>query len=381
MTLTFEVGLPPEGLIIRDFALTALAHIENTEKIDISPLKALVTISTTNLRRDYPEILERVSREIPRFYGPDRSARNKLLHGVERLTGKITREPSEAMKNYAERLKSEPENIEIFLRSLKKLEWNPLSDNVILWGERPTIPALQLFKLNYYAGRRTFLPFRYQNARIYLDIHTFIFSLAGGSLARIGRLRNGPTIYLSVLSPGAIGLFRILGGLFSDVGHRATPEVIFRILMAMRLLTPGMLPLKIAVINEAGNRPSLIACQEVNIDRGLLRFVEILPESVREDLRGLLTFTLKNWETNDRMQRAIVRTGYELAQAIYMSATGTLKPADTIYRVARATYATISSDFAKALSEARYSPMRSLAKFQNLLVNVERFLEECFRAP
>lgn len=384
MSLTFKIKLPLEGLIIRDFALTTLAHLKNVGFELYGSTDALIkTYSPNDLVKDYSEILKKVSESrIPRFYGPDNSAKRKLFNGIKSLSGKIPKETSEAIKNYVKWLEKKPErNIEILLKSLETLEWDTLGDNVIQWGQKPSIPALQLFKLNYYAGRRTFLPYRYQNARIYLDIHTFIFSLVGATLARVGMLRNGPTIYLSTLRSGALGLFYVLHELLGDLGYRSTPEVIFRILNTMRIPVPGNHPLRMLVINEVGNRPSLLTCQDIIVDGGLSRFVKTLTEELREELYNFLKFTLGNWETNDRKQRIIVRVGYELAQAIYMSATGALKPADIIFHLARATYATTSGDFAKALNEAKYSPIRSIKKFQKLLVGVEEALEKCFLAP
>ena len=383
MSLTFTIKLPPDGFIIRDFAITTLAHMQKVAEFNVEPTNVSVKItSPSDLANRYSEILQEISEmKNPRFYGPDNSAKAKVFHEVKILSGKSSKDISETIRNYAEWISKKPENIDSLLRSLETLAWNVLDDNVILWGQKPSIPALQLFKLNYYAGRRVFLPRRYQNARIYLDIHTFIFSIAGAILARVGVLRDGPTIYLSILDPGILNLFKVLYGLLTDVGYRITPEVIFRVLTTMRVAIPGSHPLRIAVINELGNRPALLTCHEVVVDRSLLRFIRFLPENFHERLQELLVFTLKNWESNDRGQRIIAKVGYELAQAIYMSATGALKPSDVIYHVARATYATNSNDFIKALTEAKGSPIRSIKEFQRLIIEIERSLERCFLAP
>lgn len=382
-SLTFKIKLPLEGLIIRDFALTTLAHLKNIGFELYGSTDALIkTYSPNDLAKDYSEILKKTSENaIPKIYRTDNSAKRKLFSEIKTLSGKVPKETSEAIKNYVKWLEEKPEkNVEILLRSLETLEWDTLGDNVIRWGQKPSIPALQLFKLNYYAGKRTFLPYRYQEARIYLDIHTFIFSLAGAILAKVGTLRSGPTVYLSTLRSGALDLFYVLRELFGDLGYRTTPEVVFRILNTMRVPIPGNHPLRMLVINEVGDRPSLLTCQNITVDRELTQFIKTLTEELREELYNLLKFTLRNWETNDRKQRIIVRVGYELAQAIYMSTTGAIKPADIIFRLARVTYATISGDFAKALDETKHSPIRSIKKFQKLLVGVEEALEKCFLA-
>ncbi|WP_309493149.1 hypothetical protein [Candidatus Hecatella orcuttiae] len=377
--------LPSEGFLIRDFMLTTLAYMcVKVGMPDVKTMEASIKVSSTiNLAKAYVEVLRNSARKKNlRFYPPDRSAKNKLFSGIKKLSKKLPQDLSGVFNSYADWLESNPKHVEEILKSLGVLRWSgPIDNDIFYFGRNPTIPAAQLFKLNYYAGRRVFLPQRYQDARLYFDIHTFIFTLAGASLSLVGTIRNGPTVYVAVLDPGAIGLCEALQGFINEVKCRLVPEVIFRVASTLKIAKLGVHPIKIVMINEVGNRPSLLSSQNVFVDEGLLRFTNYLKTDIREKLLRLLTFALSDWETEDINQRMIVRIGYEIAQAIYLSTTGALKSADVIYHVARSTYATTGDRFGRALKEAKYSPIRNLDEFKYLVLGIKDALERCVQAP
>jgi len=369
MVIDIHLSLPPRGLIVRDFILTTLAHIcrEANANLEISPVGADIRAESINdLARAYTEILGREQLPPGGLY-PKGGTRETLS--------------ADKFREHRKLIEKDPTEIMEVMESLKNVEWSgPVGNRVIYIGKTPTISAPLLFKVNYYSGKRTFLSTRYRDAKIKMDQNSLLFACVGVTLSRTTTLRiekKRITIYVPVIEPGAIELQRMLADTLREIRGRFSPDVIFKVLMGFRIRTSGTLPLSIIAISEGKQRPALLSHQEVSIEEGISRFVKSLRDRSREMLIGLLVFTLRNWDVADKDQRAIIRAGFELAQAIYLASTGAMKPADVMYRLARSTYATTSDEFGRALMEARHSPVRSLDAFRRMILDVEEALDRC----
>jgi len=377
MSVKISLNLPPRGLIIRDFILTTLAYIcrEADANMEISPAGASIYVgSIEDLARAYAELLKdeqdllKVKRLSLRSFYP-RGERTKRALSVERLA---------EHKAWIEKDITRIRNV---IKSITNIEWSgPAGNRVINIGENPNISAPLLFKVNYYSGKRAFLSSRYRDAKIVMDQNSLLFACIGATLSYITTLRvenKRTAIYVPVLDPGAIELQNALAEALQEIRGRFAPDVVFKVLIGFKLRVSGMLPLSMIAISEGRQRPALLFYQEVSVEDGILRFVKNLNDQSREMIMRLLAFTLRNWDTADKNQRAIIRTGFELAQSIYMASTGAMKPADVIYRLARSTYATTSDEFGRSLIEARYSPIRSLDAFRRMILDVREALDRC----
>lgn len=369
MAIVIHLNLPPHGLIVRDFILTTLAHIckEANANLEISPVGADIHAESINdLARAYAEILGRKQLP-PRGLYPKGGTRETLS--------------TDKFREHRKLVEKDPAKILEVIESLKNVEWSgPAGNRVIYIGKTPNISAPLLFKVNYYSGKRAFLSSRYRDAKIKMDQNSLLFACTGAALSRIATLRiekQRITIYVPVIEPGAIELQRMLADTLREIRGRFSPDVIFKVLVGFKIRISGTLPLSIIAISEGRQRPALLSHQEVSIEEGISRFVKSLRDRSREMVASLLMFTLRNWDTTDKDQRAIIRAGFELAQAIYLASTGAMKPADVMYRLARSTYATTSDEFGKALREARHSPIRSLDAFRRMMLDVEEALDQC----
>ncbi len=371
MAIVIHLSLPPHGLIVRDFILTTLAHIckEANANLEISPVGADIHAESINdLARAYAEILGREQLP-PRGLYPKGGTRETLS--------------TDKFREHRELVEKDPAKILEVMENLKNVEWSgPAGNRIIYIGKTPNISAPLLFKVNYYSGKRSFLSSRYRDAKIKMDQNSLLFACVGAALSRIVTLRSRVekqriTIYVPVIEPGAIELQKILADTLREIEGRFSPDVIFKVLVGFRIRISGMLPLSIIAISEGRQRPILLSHQEVFIEEGISRFVKSLRDRSREMVANLLMFTLRNWDAADKDQRAIIRVGFELAQAIYLASTGAMKPADVMFRLARSTYATTSDEFSKALREARRSPIRSLDAYRKMILDVEEALDQC----
>lgn len=365
-----SITLPPEGLIIRDFILTAFAYIcrKISAEMETLPTKIIIYSNFSSIAGALTKILDELEGNLP----------PPGLYSRGRTKQFLTAE----MFAYYKGLISQKENqIKDVLNSLSMMDWRVSSkDEVILIGKNPNLPAPLLFKINYYAGKRIFLPCRYRDAKIKMDKNALFFTSVGAALARSAVLRINDkrvSTYISVLNPGAIGLHSLLHGLLREIRGRFAPDVIFKVLVSFKLRTRGVLPMRIMAINEGRQRPALLSCQDISIDEGTIRFVEELDDYSSDMLSKLLIFSLRNWETVDRNRRAIIRVGFDLAQAIYLASTGAMRPSDVIYYIARSTYATTSDEFNKALKEVRDSPIQNIEAFKTMILKIEASLEQC----
>ncbi len=374
MATNIHLNLPPHGLIVRDFILTTLAHIcrEAYAKLEIFPTGVNIRAESINdLAKAYIEILER---------GIEILERERLLSRSLYLRGGARESLSlDKFREHRELIERNPAKIREVMESLKNIEWSgPIGNRVIYIGKTPTISAPLLFKVNYYSGKRSFLSTRYRDAKIKMDQSSLLFACVGVALSHATIFPEKRTaIYVPVAEPGAIELQRILADTFIEVGGRFSPDVIFKVLIGFRIGVSGTHPLSIIAISEGKQRPVLLSYQEVSVEEGIPRFVNSLRDRSREIVISLLVFTLRNWDASDKNQRAIIRTGFELAQAIYLASMGAMKPADVMYRLARSTYATTSDEFGKALMEARNSPVRSLDAFRMMIIDVGEALDRC----
>lgn len=369
MTMEVRLNLPPYGLIIRDFILTVLAHIcrEANAYMTVSSTQvSIYTESKEELAEAYLKILERTHLPPTGLYSRGGKTKEAIMKNK--------------FEEHKEWIRKTPHKIMEVMKSLRNIKWaGPIGNRVIYIGKEPNIAAPLLFKINYYSGKRSFLSSRYRNATIKMDHHSLLFTCVGAALSRTVTTEERITIYVPVLEPGAIELNNILTNTFQEIQGRFSPDVVFKVLIGFKLRTSGMLPLSIIAINESQRqRPTLLSYQELLIEEGISRFVNTLRDRSQEIVVRLLTFTLRNWTTSDKNQRAMIRVGLELAQAIYMASTGAMRPADVMYRLARSTYATTSDEFGRSLVKARYSPIRSLESFRRMIFDVKEALERCF---
>jgi len=372
VTLEIGINLPPEGLILRDFILTTLAYMcrDANAEIKISPTKAIIsTESITDLATAYVDRMDSLlkSENLP----------PRGLYARGNTKKALNNEEFQKLKKWID---EDFQRIEEALRyGFSKIEWaGPIGNKVICIGEKSQIAAPLLFKINYYAGKRAFLSSRYRNADIRLNKYSLLLTSMGVALSRIIIGPERTAIYLPVLNPGAVELHGLLSELLRDIRGRLSPDIIFKILMGFKLRVSGSLPLHLIIVNESSKqRPTLLSYQDVSLDRGISRFSKTLRKRSYDRLMKLLAFTLRNWDTTDRNQRTIIRVGFDIAHSIYMASTGAIKPADAMYHLARATYATTSDDFSKSLTEAKYSPIRNLDVFKNMMMDIEEALERC----
>ena len=375
-----KVALPPEGLMLRDFMVCAIAEVARRAQagFELRPHEALIDARPEDLASKYAEVLSEASqRKAIKLSQPDKSAKSKLLGSLG------ARDLGDALSKYRERLEHGDISLDELLSSLAKASWDDSANRGTLkLGIEPKIPAIQLFKLNYYAGKRSYLQPRYVDADVYLDLHHTVLTLTGAVLSRVGTTEDGKlTVYLVMLDPGAYELHRRLSGLLRELRCRTAPSTVFEVALALELARPGVHPLRLAEVNETGARPSLLEYRHIALDILLSSFANLLSLSNRRRLLNLLVFTLSNWETSVRDYRVVVRVGHDLAQSIYLSVTGSLRPSDALYHVARSTYATSSSEFAEALSRVKIEGLESVDEFKSLLMDVVRAAEECVRAP
>ncbi len=377
-----QIALPPEGFLIRDYALTALAEIVagGTGSLEITDGSAIIRGDEKNILAKYGEILQQDLKHV-KLFQPDFKSRDKILDQVRSLTKTELVDLPTAKMEYGKWVAT-GQNIP---DSLSRLEFRPDTKTILKWGIDPDIEAIQYFKLNYYAGRRSFLPSRYMNAGIKLDIHTTMLLLLGASLSLVGNRRIGKSnvaVHLSYQDLGARTLWESLGRFMADVGYQTEPLIIFRLATAFRLRVPAFQPIAIFEISLAGNRPILLSYHTVELDNSLSRFVEKL--GTDRFLENLMTFALRNWNESRRELRLVAQAAYNIALSIYLTLTSSSVDSEgELYRIARYTYETTSDEFARALIHCRrslyLSPQVSVndakSEFRRLLSKVVNALE------
>ncbi|MBC7130775.1 hypothetical protein H5T51_06120, partial [Candidatus Bathyarchaeota archaeon] len=243
--------------------MAALAHICRESSANMTVLSTGVEVrieSIDDLARAYVNILDR-ERLPPNGLYPKGSKTREALKEVR-------------FNEHKEWIKEDHKRIIKVMRSLATIEWSgPLRDRVIYIGVNPDISAPLLFKINYYSGKRVFLSSRYRDAKLRMDFNSLIFTCVGASLSRAGVLREERiAIYVPVLDPGTIELHKILSDTIQEVRGRLSPDVIFKVLMGLKLRVYGMLPLSLIAVSEGRMRPTLLYYQEVLIDEGISRF-------------------------------------------------------------------------------------------------------------
>lgn len=347
-----QIALPPEGFLIRDYALTALAELvsDGTGSLEIINGSAIIRGAEKDVLAKYGKILQQELKHVKLFQS-DSTSRDKILRQVGSLTKTEPADLSAAIMEYGKWVAT-GQNI---LDSLGRLEFQPDSRTILRWGVDPDIGALQYFKLNHYAGRRSFLPSRYMNAGIKLDIHTTMLLLLGASLSLVGNRRIGRSnvaVHLSYQDPGAKALWESLQRFVEDIDYQTEPLIIFRLAAAFRLRTPAFQPIALFEISLVGNTPTLLSYHTVELDYYLSRFVEKL--GTDRFLENLMNFALRNWNESRRELRLIVQAAYNLALSIYLILTSSSMDSEgELYRIARYTYETTSDEFAKALIQYR----------------------------
>lgn len=344
-----QIALPPEGFLIRDFALTALAElVSETGRLTITDGKAVIEdVSIKNILIKYGDMLQQVSKSIKPF-PPDFKSRDKILDYVGSLTKTKPAELMTAMREYGKWIRTQGQNI---FDSLNKLEFRPEPKTILKWGIEPDIEAIQYFKLNLYAGRRSFLPSKYLNAGMKLDVHVIMLLLLGASLSLVGTRQRGASrvaVHLSYLAPGAKALWQSLKRLIEDVDYQTEPLILFRLSSAFLLRKPAFQPIAFFDISLVGNKPALLSYNFIELDHPLSRFVERL--GVDKYLVNFMTFALRNWNESRREFRLVDQVAYDLARAVYITLMSpSLDTEGEFYRVARYTYETTSDEFARAL--------------------------------
>lgn len=373
--MTVVIKLPPEGLLLRDFLVHALAKLARRAGVEVklSPLQAeLPDVAVDDVTTKHlPALLEEASQRPPKIFQPDFKARDKVLKVLS------ASDLREAMMKYAEGLKSGS-------ISSQQVAASWASSQVLIGGLKgalklgadPSIPALQLFKANYYAGKRAFLPPRYLGADVYFDVHYFMLASVGASLARVGISPQGTTLYLTLKRAGAEGLYAKLASRLREVRCRTAPSSVFEVVLALTIKMPGAHPLGLVEVSEGGARPSILEYRIVQVDPLMARFASRLRRP--HQLLSLLGFVLENWETNDRSRRVLVRVGHDLAQAVVLTVSGSMSPAEAFYGLARSTFATTSRDFHDALARVK---LMGPGEFEELLYDTYEAIEACRRAP
>ena len=351
----FSIALPPEGFIMRDFALTALAEIasETGGNLEIDARNATIqNVSSTAVIRSYSNLLQRAGPPV-RLFQPDNRSRNKIFQEVKKLSGGSPANLHLALEAYGKWIATQTSNIMNIMNSLQQLRLWPGRGVVLKWGFNPDIPALQYFKLNVYAGQRSFLPPRYLNAEMKLDIHTTMLLLLGSSLSRAGTRQIGEDrvdIHLSYQDPGAKNIWSSLHQLVNRVGLQTEPLLLFRLVTAFSLTTPGLQPIALFEVSLKGNRPSILSYRHIELDKPVYTLFHSLNTKNRRRLADLLVFALQNWNKGRREIRLIAQATYDLTRAIFLTLTGApLDGEGEFYRVTRYTCETTSEEFSMAL--------------------------------
>ncbi|MBS7638147.1 hypothetical protein KEJ49_04580 [Candidatus Bathyarchaeota archaeon] len=351
-----------------------------TGSLEITDGSAIIGGDEKNILAKYGEILQQDLKHV-KLFQPDFKSRDKILGQVRSLTKTEPVDLATAIMEYGKWVAT-GQNI---LASLSRLEFRPDTKTILKWGVDPDIEAIQYFKLNHYAGRRSFLPSRYMNAGIKLDIHTTMLLLLGASLTLVGNRRIGTSnvaVHLSYQDPGARNLWESLGRFMADVGYQTEPLIIFRLATAFRLRVPAFQPIAIFEISLAGNKPALISYHTVELDHYLSRFVEAL--GADRFLENLMIFALRNWNESRRELRLVAQAAYNIALSIYLILTSSSVDSEgELFRIARYTYETTSDEFARALIHCRrslyLSPQLSVddakSEFRRLLAKVVNALE------
>jgi len=406
----YQIALPPEGLLLRDFAVTALAYIAHYAgdmmKFSIGLEKAEITFPDHNasevataFRRLFEEAMERMKKPWcrPGLVGNDwKQTIPKWIRlvsakaGVKLPSGKGWDLLQEGVKIYLNWISREINNLDAILVSLSSYEAG--GDLLIKWGKgagSKSPEALTLFKANYYAGRRGMASKCKLGleARVKLDEHTLALSLAGAIMAKQGTFKPGQqnlAVYLSLLDPGAMGVKEELSSLISRVGCRLSPDVVFRLASAIAAHGGGVgfgrQPVRLITVAEGGNRANVVSTLEFEFDQPLLSFFEALSSRSQwayQRLRNLMEYTLNHWESLTRESRTMVELGYMLAHAIILSCSGSLSPEEALYGVSRVSYASASREFEDALkATSKYIGISDLGGFASLIKNVYSALKE-----
>jgi hypothetical protein len=345
---SIQIALPPEGFLVRDFAITALAElISGAGSLKVTNGNAIIEgISINSILAKYGEALQ--DPKLVKLFQPDFKSRDKIIECVGSLTKTKPTDLATAVREYGEWVATQGQNV---LDSLSKLEFRPEKGTILKWGVKPDIEAIQYFKLNLYAGRRSFLPSKYMNAGMKLDIHAIMLLLLGAGLSLVGTRRRGKSriaVHLSYRDLGVKTLWQSLQGLIEDVDYQTEPLIMFRLATAFRLRIPAFQPIAFFEISIVGNKPALLSYHSVELDYYLSRFVEKLGKD--RYLVNLMTFSLRNWNETRREFRLIAQAAYNISMAIYLTLTSSLVDAvGEFYRIARYTYETSSDEFARAL--------------------------------
>lgn len=407
--ISYEIILPPEGLLLRDFAINALTHIvyysDGAMRLEIEPERVEISFPSENISiildtftKLFEESIYRVETQRgsrPSLFGNDwRHTIPKWIISISKMTNIVI--PPEArgwdlllegLKAYTNWLKSKHNNLEKIMKSFST--YSSGGPTLITWG-KGTIEAPTLFKANYYAGRRGLASkwrggIRGIEAKIRLDEHTLALSLVGAIMAKQGTFKpreQNLAVYLSVLDPGAIGVKEPLSRLLVSVRCRLSPDAVFRLVMAIEAhgggVTFGRQPLRLITISEGGNRANICSSWELVLEEPLFKFLDILYETASYDrLRRLMEFTLQRWETTRREERMITEMGYMLAHGILLSCSGSLRPEETLYQIARSSYASTSREFIEALQmTGEGTGLRRVEDFMWLIHHVYRALRK-----
>lgn len=408
---TYNIALPPEGLLLREFAVTALAYVAyyagDAMRLSLGLKNAEITFSSYStmeiakaFQRFFQEAVKRVEsqRECrPSLVGND--WRQTIPKWIKLISDKTGVKPSsnrgwdlvrEGMEIYSNWIGREAENLREALDSLSVYESG--GDLLIGWGRGAgsrSPEALTLFKANYYAGRRG-MGSKWKSgleAKVKLDEHTLSLSLAGAIMAKQGVFKprqQNIAIYLSLLDPGAMGLKDELSSFIVRVGYRLSPDVVFRLASAMAAYgggaSFGRQPLKLITVSEGGNRANIVSVTEFEFDYTLLQFLERLSSRsswAYSRLLSLVEYTLSQWESMSRESRTIVELGYMLAHAIVLSCSGSLSPEEALYNLSRVSYASASREFEEALKVVdKALRIGDLRRFASLVRSVYLSLRE-----
>ncbi|MEM2300506.1 MAG: hypothetical protein QXI28_04840 [Candidatus Hadarchaeales archaeon] len=373
----FSIPLPPEGFIIRDFALTALAEIASRAggNLEIDVQKATIqNVPSAAVIKSYSELLQQVRQTIRLFPTDKRHAKKKIFQELEKLNIQYIQSPTNLVPDleaYGKWIAAQTPNT---LNSLQQLQLWPESDVVLKWGSTPDIPALQYFKLNFYAGQRAFLPPRRLDAGMKLDIHATMLLLLGSSLSLIGTRRvdrvDRVDVHLSYQDPGAKQIWNSLRQLVQRIRLQTEPLLLFRLATAFSLTTPGLQPLALFEVSLKGNRPSLLSYRHIEVDHPVYALLHSLKEN-RKRLMNLLTFALRNWNEGGREIHLVNQVAYDLSKAIFLTLTGApLDSEGEFYRIIRYTCETTSEEFSKALEVLKKEIGFTRNEFRDLLEDI-----------
>jgi hypothetical protein len=343
-----QIALPPEGLLVRDFALTALAElVSGGGSLKVTNGGVVIEgIGVDGILARYGAALQNL--KVIKLYQSDFKSRDKIIERVCSLTKTKPIDLETAIREYGKWVATQSQNV---LVPLNKLEFRPEKRTILKWGIDPDIEAIQYFKLNLYAGRRSFLPPKYMNAGMKLDIHAIMLLLLGASLSLVGTRRRGESriaVHLSYRDPGARTLWQLLHGVIREIDYQTEPLIMFRLATAFQLRIPAFQPIAFFEISIVGNKPALLSYHSIELDYYLSRFVEKL--GMDRYLVNLMIFSLRNWNESRREFRLIAQAAYNISMAVYLTLTSS--SVDTVgefYRIARYTYETSSDEFARAL--------------------------------